>query len=153
MDESPLYRTGRSQAAALPTEEVETVGYSEVVLYAATTAKDTDFFARLVDEHPDGPALEISYGMVRARHRNTIDREELITPGEVVEYRIKLLPTACRFLKGHRIRLEITSSDFPNHDRNHNTGGNDLAETELLTADQTIYHDADHPSRLILKIN
>lgn len=132
--------------------EVETVGYSEVVLYAATTAKDTDFFARLVDEHPDGPALEISYGMIRARHCNTIDREEFITPGEVVEYRIKLLPTACRFLKGHRIRLEITSSDFPNHDRNHNTGGDDLSETELATAVQTIFHDADHPSRLKLKV-
>ena len=133
-------------------EAVETVGYSEVILYASTSAKDTDFFARLVDEHPAGPALEISYGMIRARHRNSIDREEFITPGEVVEYRIKLLPTACRFLKGHRIRLEITSSDFPNHDRNHNTGGNDLAETELSVAEQTIHHDSNHPSSLILKV-
>ncbi len=138
------------------TEEIEITGHPEVVLYAASSAPDTDFFARLVDEHPDGedgqpgPALEICYGMVRARHRNSWQEEELIEPGEVVEYRIRLGATACRFLKGHRIRLEITSSDFANHDRNHNTGGDDLAEMEMVPADQTILHSAAHPSRLIL---
>jgi hypothetical protein len=133
-------------------EEVEVVGYPEVVLHAASTAPDTDFFARLVDEHPDGPALEICYGMVRARHRHSLDREDLLTPGEITEFAIKLGPTACRFLKGHRIRLEITSSDFPNHDRNHNTGGNDLAETTLVPADQEVRHGIEHPSRLIVKV-
>ena len=134
-------------------EEVEVVGYPEVVLHAASSAPDTDFFARLVDEDPDGPALEICYGMVRARHRHSFDREELLTPGEITEFEIKLGPTACRFSKGHRIRLEITSSDFPNHDRNHNTGGNDLAETTLVPADQTIHHGPAHPSRLILHVS
>ncbi len=133
-------------------KDVEVVGYPEVVLYAATSAADTDFFARLVDEHPDGgPALEICYGMVRARHRHSLDREEFITPGEVTEYRIRLGATACRFLKGHRIRLEITSSDFPNHDRNHNTGGNDLAETALVPAKQEVYHSKAYSSRLIIR--
>ena len=70
---------------------------------------------------PKGPAIEICYGIVWARRRNSLEVEELIEPGTVYEFRIKLGPTACRFLKGHRIRLEITSSDFPNHDRNHNT--------------------------------
>jgi predicted acyl esterase len=79
-----------------------------------------------------------------------LDREEPIAPGEIVEYRIELGPTACRFLKGHRIRLEITSSDFPNHDRNHNTGGNDLADTELVPARQSVHHSTRFPSRLIL---
>lgn len=133
-------------------EEIEIVGYPEVILYASSSATDTDFFARLVDEHPDGPAIEVCYGMVRARHRHSLDREDLLTPGEVAELRVKLGATACRFLKGHRIRLEITSSDFPSHDRNHNTGGNDLAETELIPARQTIRHSAEHPSRLIVDV-
>jgi len=90
-------------------DEVEIVGYPEVVLYASSSAPDTDFFARLVDEHPPeeggasegtpafGPALEISYGMVRARHRHSLDREDLLVPGEVTEFRIQLGPTACCF--------------------------------------------------------
>jgi putative CocE/NonD family hydrolase len=134
-------------------EDVEVVGYPEMVLYASSSAPDTDFFARLVDEAPDGPALEVCYGMVRARHRNSLDREELLSPGEVTEFRIKLGATACRFLKGHRIRLEITSSDFPNHDRNHNTGHNDLADAKCETAQQKIFHSAEHPSRLVLRVD
>ena len=134
-------------------QALEVVGYPEVVLYAASSALDTDFFARLVDEHPDGPALEVCYGMVRARHRHSLDREELLVPGEVTEFRIELGPTACRFLEGHRIRLEITSSDFPNHDRNHNTGRNDLADPELVPARQTVFHSPEHPSRLVLPVD
>ncbi len=133
-------------------EELEVVGYPEVVLYAATSAPDTDFFARLVDDDPAGQALEVCYGMVRCRHRHTFEEEELVRPGEVFELRIKLGATACRFLKGHRIRLEITSSDFPNHDRNHNTGKNDLLDAELRPADQTILHSAARASRLILPV-
>ena len=132
-------------------EEVEIVGYPEVVLHASSSATDTDFFARLVDEDPEGQAIEICYGMVRARHRNSFDREDLLTPGEATEFRIKLGPTACRFLKGHRIRLEITSSDFPNHDRNHNTGRNDLEDTELVTAEQEVFHSKAYPSRLLVR--
>lgn len=132
-------------------EEVEIVGYPEVVLYASSSAPDTDFFARLVDEDPDGPALDVCYGMVRARHRNLLDEEELLTPGEVTELRIKLGATACRFPKGHRIRLEITSSDFPNHDRNHNTGRNDLADTQLVPAEQRVFHSKECASRLVVR--
>jgi hypothetical protein len=134
------------------TEDVETVGHAEVVLYVASSAPDTDFFAHLVDENPDGIALEVSYGMVRARHRNGFARSELLTPGEPVEVRLRLGPTACRFVAGHRIRLEITSSNFPNHDRNHNTGGDDLAETTLATAHQTVHHSPEMPSRLELPL-
>lgn len=134
------------------TEDVNVVGYPEVVLYASSTAVDTDFFARLVDEHPDGgPALEVCYGMVRARHRNGLDQEDLLTPGELVAYRIRLGATACCFLKGHRIRLEITSSDYPNHDRNHNVGKNDLVDVEMKSATQTIYWGEKKSSRLILR--
>ena len=141
-----IYRTGVLEV------DVEIVGYPEVIFYAATSAPDTDFFARLVDEVPNGPAMEVAYGMVRARHRLALDEEEFITPGHVTEYRIRLTATACRFLSGHRIRLEITSSDFPNHDRNHNTGGNDLADTKLVAATQEVHHSAEYPSRLILRV-
>ncbi len=132
--------------------DVETVGYPEVALYAATSAADTDFFARLVDEVPGGPAMDVAYGMVRARHRHSLDEEDFINPEAVTEYRIRMTATACRFLAGHRIRLEITSSDFPNHDRNHNTGGNDLAETELVAAIQEVHHSREYPSRLKLPV-
>ncbi|MCZ6675823.1 MAG: CocE/NonD family hydrolase [Candidatus Poribacteria bacterium] len=134
-------------------EEVEVVGSPEVVLYASSSAPDTDFFARLVDESPQGPALEVCYGLVRARHRHSLDCEDLLVPHENTEFRIRLGPTAIRFLKGHRIRLEITSSDFPNHDRNHNTGRNDLIDTELVPARQQVFHSADYPSRLLLPID
>jgi uncharacterized protein len=134
-------------------EEIEVVGYPEAVLYAASSAPDTDFFARLVDEDPQGRALEICYGMVRARHRHSFDEEELLVPGEVVEYRIKLGATACRFAKGHRIRLEITSSDFPNHDRNHNVGRNDLEDVEMAVAEQRVLHEGEHASRLVLPVS
>jgi len=133
-------------------EEVEVVGHPEVVLYAASSAPDTDLFARLVDEPPEGPALDVCYGMVRARHRRGYDREDFLQPGEVTEFRIQLGPTACRFAKGHRIRLEITSSDFPNFDRNHNTGANDLADPRLAVAHQTVHHSPDLPSRLVLPV-
>jgi len=132
--------------------EVEVVGYPELVLWAASSAPDTDFFARLVDEDPEGQALEICYGMVRARHRNGLQREDLLEPGEVVEYRIRLGATACCFQPGHRIRLEVTSSDFPNHDRNHNIGRNDLEDVEMVVAEQDIWRGGARGSRLVLPV-
>jgi putative CocE/NonD family hydrolase len=131
-------------------EAVEIAGHPEVVLFASSSAPDTDFFASLVDERPDGFALEVAAGMVRARHRRSWDREDFLRPGEVTEFRIRLGATACRFAAGHRIRLEITSSDFPNYDRNHNTGRNDLADVELVAAEQRVFHSKAHPSRLVL---
>ena len=133
-------------------QEVEVVGYPSLVLFATSSASDTDFFARLVDEDPAGQALEICYGMVRARHRNGLEREDLIEPGAVIEYRISLGATAICFQAGHRIRLEVTSSDFPNHDRNHNTGRNDLTDTEFIVAEQQVHHRASHASRLLVPI-
>ena len=131
---------------------IEIAGESEVILYASSSAPDTDFFARLVDDDPGGRAMEVSYGMVRARHRTSFEQEELLTPGQVTEFRIQLGPTACRFVKGHRIRLEITSSDFPNHDRNHNVGRNDLFDAELAVAEQQVFHTQEYPSRLVLPV-
>ena len=134
-------------------EHIEVVGNPEVTLYAASSAPDTDFFVRLVDDDPNGKAMEVCYGMVRARHRNGFDTEDLLTPGEVTQFRIRMGIGACCFRKGHRIRLEICSSDFPNHDRNHNTGKNDLLDAEMVIAEQRVYHSQEHPSALILPVN
>jgi putative CocE/NonD family hydrolase len=133
-------------------QDLEIAGEPTVKIYVASSAKDTDFFARLVDERFGGPALEVSYGMVRVRHRNGTDREDLLAPGEIAELTIKLSPTACRFRAGNRIRLEITSSDFPNFDRNHNTGGDDLGETTLVSATQEVYHTHRYASLLTLPV-
>jgi putative CocE/NonD family hydrolase len=133
-------------------EDVEIVGHPEAVLFAATSAPDTDWFVHLVDDDPDGIALEVSYGFVRARHRNGTDREELLAPGETVEYRVRLRPTAYRFRAGHCVRLEISSSCFPDHDRNHNTGRDDLHDPELVAADQRVLRGAAHPSRIVLPL-
>lgn len=131
---------------------VETIGYPEVVLFAASDRPDTDFFARLIDVAPDGSALEVTHGMVRARHRNGLDRVTLLKPDETVEYKIRLRPTAHRFQPGHRIRLDITSSDFPSYDRNHNTAADPNADAELVVAKQTIHHGGATPSRLVLPL-
>ena len=132
------------------TERFEMTGNATVELYASSSAPDTDFFARLIDVAPDGMARDVALGMVRARYRNGLDRPELIQPGEVVKYTIELDPAANAFLPGHRIRLDITSSDFPNYDRNHNTAADQNADSQLKIANQTIRHGGQYPTRVIL---
>ncbi|MDZ4850813.1 MAG: CocE/NonD family hydrolase [Pirellulaceae bacterium] len=132
------------------TAPMEVTGYPEVILHAASNAPDTDFFARLIDVAPDGTNRDIASGMVRARYR--LEKPKLIKPGEVVEYRIKLRPTSNEFQTGHRIRLDITSSDFPNYDRNHNTAADQNADAKLEIAEQTIHHGSAKASRLILPV-
>ena len=90
--------------------------------------------------------------MIRTRHRESLEREDPLVPGEVPELRIVMGITACRLPPGHMVRLEITSSDFPNHDRNHNTGRNDLLDPELRAAENTVWHTNEYPSRLILPV-
>jgi putative CocE/NonD family hydrolase len=133
-------------------QEVEVTGPISVVLYASSTARDTDFVARLVDVHPDGFAQNIQDGIVRARHRESLESSSLIEPGRIYQYEIDLWSTSNVFLKGHRIRVEITSSNFPRFDRNPNTGRRFEGEQNLITATQTIYHDEQHPSHIVLPI-
>jgi len=132
------------------TERIEVTGFPVVELYAATTAPDTDWFMRLIDIYPDGLALDISQGFVRARYRKGVDKPEFIKPNEVVKYTIRMKPTSNAFLPGHRIRLDITSSDFPNYDRNHNTAANQHADANMVIAKQTIYHGGERATRIIL---
>ena len=141
-----VYTTGRLRSG------VRLVGRPEVVLYAASSARDTDFIVKLMDVHPDGFVHQVSYGIVRARFRNGFDDPRPLTPGKICQYRIRMLPTAVLFRTGHRIRLDVTSSDFPNFDRNHNTGGDDYGETAFVTARQEVFHGPVHPSRVVLPL-
>ena len=132
------------------TERIEVTGNPVVELYAASSAPDTDFFARLIDVAPDGLARDVSTGLVRARYRHGLDKPQLITPGEIFRYTIHLGPTANAFLPRHRIRLDITSSHFPAFDRNHNTAADQNADATLQTARQTIHHGGSKATRIIL---
>jgi putative CocE/NonD family hydrolase len=129
---------------------IEVTGNPEVELYASSSAPDTDFFVRLIDVAPDGMARDVSMGMVRARYRESFDKPSLLTPGEATRLVIRLNPTSNLFLPGHRIRLDVTSSDFPNYDRNHNTAADQNADATLQTAHQTVHHGGRFASRLIL---
>ena len=133
-------------------EDLEVIGPVRVVLYAATSAPDTDFTAKLVDVFPDGQARNLTDGILRLRYRDSLEVPHLATPGEVYELNIDAGVTSNVFLKGHRVRLEISSSNFPRFDRNPNTGRPIADETVLRKASQSIYHDRQHPSRLILPV-
>ena len=130
--------------------DLEVIGPVKVVLWAATSTRDTDFTAKLVDVQPDGFARNLTDGILRLRYRNSLEKPELATPGAIYRITIDAGVTGNVFLKGHRIRVEISSSNFPRFDRNPNTGGRIADETRLLKASQTIYHDREHPSQLIL---
>jgi putative CocE/NonD family hydrolase len=135
-------------------QDVEVTGPITVHLWAASSAPDTDFVARLVDVHPDGFAQILTDGIVRARYRNFTRGEapSLIEPGKAYEYEIDLWSTSNVFKAGHRIRLDVTSSSFPRWDRNPNTGHDFGVDTELAVAHQTILHDREHQSYVVLPI-
>jgi hypothetical protein len=132
-------------------KDFEVTGPIVMHLFAASDAPDTDFVARLVDVHPDGYAQNLTDGILRARYRRGA-QPELLQPNQVYEFRIDLWATANVFRAGHRIRVDITSSNFPRWDRNPNTGAPIGADTPLHIAHQTIFHDAAHPSQIILPV-
>jgi putative CocE/NonD family hydrolase len=132
--------------------DLEVTGPVLLKLYAASSARDTDFMAKLVDVHPTGFVQRLCDGMLRARFRNGMQRPELIEPGEVYLYEIDLWNTSQVFLKGHRIGLEIASSAFPKYDRNLNTGEDLGTGTRMQVSEQTIFHDERRPSALILPV-
>jgi putative CocE/NonD family hydrolase len=135
------------------TEAVEVTGPIKVKLYAATSGKDTDWTAKLVDVHPDGYAQNIQDGIIRARYRGGKEAPaSLLEPGKVYEYEIDLWATSNAFLPGHRIRVEISSSNFPRFDRNLNTGEDPMTGVRMEKAQQTIYHSAKYPSHILLPI-
>jgi putative CocE/NonD family hydrolase len=122
------------------------------MLYAASSAPDTDFTGTLVDVHPDGAAIHICEGIVRARFRASYEHPTLIEPDVVYEYNISLWETSHLFKAGHGIRVEVSSSNFPRFDRNLNTSHMPGLDADIQVARQTIYHDTQHPSRIILPV-
>lgn len=143
----------RSDVLTFTTEpldrDVDVVGKLRTVLYASSSAVDTDFAARLCDVAPDGRAVQLQNGLLRARYRDLDRGAEPLVPGEIYQLDIDMWVTANRFKAGHRIRLDISSSDFPRFDRNTNLGGE---PGDPVPATQTVYRDATHPSHLVLPI-
>lgn len=140
--------------SAVLEHDVEVTGPVRLVLYVASSAPDTDFTGKLVDVHPDGRAMILTDGILRARYRDGFARPRPMNPGEVYCLDIDLVATANVFRAGHRIRLEVSSSNFPRFDRNTNTGGVIASEGEadFQVATNRVLHDAAHPSHLVLPI-
>jgi putative CocE/NonD family hydrolase len=134
------------------TEDTEVTGPISLELYAATSAVDTDFTALLVDVDASGYARFLTDGIVRARYRESTKQGTAVTPGQVYKYTIDLWATANVFKTGHRIRLYVSSSNFPRFNRNLNTGDDIVSSARSLRAHQTIYHDRDHSSALVLPV-
>ena len=134
-------------------QDLEVTGPVTLDLFASSTAVDTDFTAKLVDVYPDGRAINLTEGILRARYReSTTGAPKPIVPGQVYEYKIDMWSTSNVFLKGHRIRLEVSSSNFPRFDRNLNTGRDASTDSTFVKATNTILHDAAHPSALVLPV-
>ena len=133
-------------------QDLDITGPVQLELFAKSSAVDTDFTAKLVDVWPNGFAQNLTEGIVCARYRSSQEKPELMKPGQIYKFTVDLWSTANVFLKGHRLRLEISSSNFPRFDRNLNTGQEAGVAGKPLPATNTVYHDTGHPSALILPI-
>jgi putative CocE/NonD family hydrolase len=135
-------------------EPLELIGDVSVTLFAATSAVDTDWTARLCEVFPDGRSINLQEGIVRARYRDSLTEPSLLEPDRVYRYEIPLGPVGAQIAAGNRLRLTISSSDFPQWDRNLNTGGELFAEgpTAGVAATQTVLHGADHASFVTLPV-
>jgi len=132
------------------TKDTEVTGPVLLDLYASSSAVDTDFTGKLVDVWPNGFAQDLTEGILRLRYRNSQEKPELANPGETYHITADLWATSNVFLAGHKLRLEVSSSNFPRFDRNLNTGEEQASATRMVKATNVIYHDKAHPSALIL---
>lgn len=130
----------------------EVTGPLRAVLYVSSSALDTDFVVQLSDVYPDGRVYNLRTGIARARYREGYKQPKLMTPGQIYPIEVDLHATGNYYAPGHRIRVQVSSSSFPHFDRNLNTGGNNFTETTTAVAENTIYHDRDHPSHIVLPI-
>ena len=135
------------------TEPLDVAGPVAVTLFVSSDARDTDFTAKLVDVYPDGRALNLDDTILRARYREGYDRQVLMDEGEVYEIELGPMVTANAFEAGHRVRVEISSSNFPRYDRNLNTGGNNYDEREGIVANNVVHHSEQYPSRIVLTVS
>ncbi|MCH7512914.1 MAG: CocE/NonD family hydrolase [Bacteroidetes bacterium] len=131
---------------------VEVSGFIETTLYVGSDAKDTDFTIKLIDVYPDGRAYNLDETILRARYREGYDKEVFMEEGKVYKLELSPMSTSNYFEKGHRIRLEISSSNFPRFERNLNTGGNNYDEKESVIAHNKVYHSASYPSQIRLPV-
>ncbi len=133
-------------------QDTEVTGPVSVVIHAASSAVDTDFTAALVDVAPDGTAIILCEGICRARFRYGTNTSQMMRPGNAYEFKIDMWDTSNVFFAGHRIRVEVSSSNFPRYNRNLNTGNPIESDTEIRVAHQTIYHDETRPSYVVLPV-
>ena len=133
-------------------EDIEITWPIVARIYASSTAEDTDFVAKLTDVWPDGQSILIADGILRARNGNSKNNPTPLGPGEIYLFSINLWAASNVFKKGHRIRLSLTSSNFPRYDRNLNIWKRPGSAVEAVVATNTIYHDQEHPSCIVLPI-
>jgi putative CocE/NonD family hydrolase len=127
---------------------LEVSGTVEVTLFVSSDARDTDFTVKLLDVHPDGRAYNLDETIQRVRYREGYDRQVFMEPGRVYEVEVSPMSTSNHFAPGHRLRIEVSSSNFPRFTRNLNTGGNNYDETEGVVAHNQVHHSAVHPSQI-----
>jgi hypothetical protein len=158
----PIPLSARNDVLVFQTDplehDIEVTGEIQVKLWASSSARDTDFTAKLIDVYPASPDfpggfdLNLADGILRARFRDSLAEQELMQPGSVYPMTIKLYPTSNVFKRGHLIRLDVSSSNFPRFDVNPNTG-EPLGDQRLVqTAINTIHHDRGHPSHILLPV-
>src|SRR6202165_3529853 len=133
-------------------KDTEVTGPVSLDLYVSSSAVDTDFTGMLVDVWPNGFAQNLTSGILRLRYRNSQEKPELANPGETYHFTVDLWATSNVFLAGHKLRLEVSSSNFPRFDRTLNTGEEQARATRMVKARNMIYHDKAHPSALIVPI-
>lgn len=153
-DQAPLRDRGdilKYQTEPL-SEDVTILGPVSCKIWVASDCPDTDFFARLIEVGKDGLAINLSQGMLRMRYRNGFDREDMLVPDLPFEIKISMMIAGVVLKAGSRIRLDITSSDFPTFDRNHNTGRPFYSDAELRVANQTLFFGPAHPSHVTLPV-
>jgi putative CocE/NonD family hydrolase len=133
-------------------KDTEVTGPVSLDLYVSTSAVDTDFTGKLVDVWPDGFAENLTEGILRLRYRKSQEKPELANPGETYRITVDLWATSNVFLAGHKLRLEVSSGNFPRFDRNLNTGEEQARAARMIKATNMVYHDKAHPSAVILPV-
>ena len=142
--------------SAVLSKDIEVTGTVRAMIFASSSARDTDWTVKLLDvacdEHGQQSATNVADGILRARYRKDLDNPELLVPGRVEQFEINLLTTSNLFKSGHRLRVEISSSNFPQYDRNLNTGHPLYVDSQMMVAQQTVFHDARYPSHILLPV-
>ncbi len=151
MDQRPIHDRVLSYTGPVLEHELDVTGEVTAILFAKSSAPDTDWIVKLIDVHPDGRAMLVCDGVIRARYRRSREAPELLN-GDVEKYEIDLWGTSYIFKRGHRVQVVVTSSDFPRWDRNMNTGGINAQESKSNVAFNSVFHDAEHPSHILLPL-